>query len=285
MSNRKLVGIVICTFALIFGILSCKKNSGSSTPKVTLSDTAKTVSENVGSVSITVTLSKEAKNDVTIQYSLSGSAVQNGDYEVDSTSNLTIAAGSKTGTLQFNIFDDAVPESAKVISVKFSSSGNVDFESNSANITINDNDSYNATAGLQTDLTWDAGSLVDLDLYVATNVVINGNSVDSFDLVSGSEAEKGFESVFIDNSDPDGDYYIVVFYATGSRSVNYKLIFNGPGITNIVDSSDFTAAEVNNALFFGPINKAGSTYSRMKGSRFTIDELRRIPYRGELRKE
>jgi hypothetical protein len=144
---------------------------------------------------------------------------------VDSASSITIPAGSLSGTLKFTIYDDPATEPNKTIHVKFSSAGNVTFTTSEATINIQDNDPTRASTGLQTDILWDAGSLVDLDLYAVNNLVIDTvhGAIQSFNLVDSSENDKGFESVLIKNSFADGDYYLVVAYIAGTRAVVFTL--------------------------------------------------------------
>jgi hypothetical protein len=241
------------------------------------------VNENVGTVPITINLSKAASQDTKFTVSFSGSAILNGDYEVDSSTQITIPAGKTSATLNFTIYDDAVVEPDKTIIVKFSSTSNVSLPHSTVTITIKDNDVSKASSGLQADLYWDAGSMVDLDLYIANNVTITNNTVTNFNVTDSSIHDKGFESALIKNSDPDGDYYIAVYYNSGSRNVNYTLRFNGPGVTNDTSQGSFTASEVGVAYFFGPIHKLGSTYTRLAGSLYNLQGLKPYIYEGRLK--
>ena len=140
-----------------------------------------------------------------------------------------------------------------------------------------------AATGLQTDLYWDAGSRVDLDLYVTNNVVISNNTITSFKIVDSSAHDKGFESAMIKNTDPDGDYYLAIFYYEGSRAVNYTLGFSGPNISDTSQGS-FTASNAGFAYFLGPIHKAGSTYSRLAGTWFNLEAIKPYLYEGKFRR-
>lgn len=283
MTKCRLFFLWLITFMLVV-FVSCKKENGSGTPVVSLSDTAKSVSENAGTVSLTINLNEAASQSIQLDYELSGTAILNGDYEIDSSSHVTIAAGSTTATVKFTIYDDEVPEAGKTIHIKFSSSASVSFSNAEATITITDNDASQAANGLQTDLTWDAGALVDLDLYVFNNVTIDANNnITGYDVVRGSEHDKGFESVLIYNSDADGVYYIAVSYYAGSRSVNYSLNFNGPNITNETANDSFSTSDVGGGLLFGPITKSGSSYSRQRGSLFNLKDMKSYIYRGKIK--
>ena len=275
---------IAATSAMIF--TSCKKDSNSShTPSASIKDTSQTVNEGVGTVNVTVNLNQAASQAVKLNFALTGTAILNGDYEVDSASSITIKAGSTTATVKFTIFDDAILESDKTIHVKFSSTGGVNLSNTGATITIHDNDASKAGIGLQTDLAWDAGTLVDLDLFAANNVVIDtvAHTVTSFHLVDSSEHDKGFESVLIKNSGPDGKYYLVAYYAAGSRAVNFTLTSNGPNVSNATVPDSFPATDVGAAYFYGPITKNGSTYTRQSGSIFNIGAMKPYIYHGKIK--
>ena len=280
MDKHKFLYLLTAVTLILFA--SCKKDSKNQTPNVSLKDTAQTVNENIGTVSLTINLSKAASQNIKLTYDLSGTAILNGDYEVDSASQITIPAGQTSATLKFTIYDDAVVEGDKTIKVKISTASNANLSNATATITIKDNDVSKASNGLQTDLYWDAGSLVDLDLYIANNVVITNNTVTSLNLVDSSEHDKGFETAMINNSNPDGDYYIAVSYSSGTRNVNYTLRFNGPGGISDTTSDVFSVSDIGYAYFLGPIHKSGSTYSRLSGSIYNLEGLKRYHYYGKL---
>jgi hypothetical protein len=276
-------------FAILAAVIwvSCKKDSGSAnkTPSASIRDTSQTVNENAGTASIIVNLSAAASQALKLNFTISGTAILNGDYEPDSTTFITIPAGSSSGTLKFTIFDDPVPESSKTIHVKFSSTGNVTFATSEATITIQDNDASRAATGLETDLTWDAGSLVDLDLAAANNVVVDTvqGVVKSFHVVDSSLSDKGFESVLIKNTYPDGQYYLIAFYAAGTRTVNFNLVSNGPNVSDAEFPDVFASSDLGFSFFYGPINKVGSTYSRQSGAIFNLSQMKHYVYRGKVK--
>ncbi|MFT3824867.1 MAG: Calx-beta domain-containing protein [Chitinophagaceae bacterium] len=272
-----------CFIALLPSLfVSCKKDSDGGKPIVTITDTAQTVSEGVGTAAITFNLSKAPSADVKVEYELSGTAILNGDYEMATASPITIAAGSTTATIQFTVYDDAVPEADKTIHVKLVSS-DLSFTDTSATITIHDNDVSNAANGLQVNLLWDAGAHVNLDLYVANNVQISNNEITDFDLVSGSQNKYGFESVLLNNSATDGEYYIVAYYESGSRAINYTLNWNSPSFTDVESEGSFTTADVGYAQFWGPVTKSGSSYSKQSGGTFSLKGIKPYTWTGKIK--
>ena len=72
--------------------------------------------ETGGSVSLTVVLSNPTAQDVTIPLSYSGSATQDADYTV-STTSLVIPAGSTSGSFTVGILDDAVYDPGEGVAV------------------------------------------------------------------------------------------------------------------------------------------------------------------------
>jgi hypothetical protein len=282
--------LLLSLFAILTAAIwvSCKKDSGggSKTPSASIKDTSQTVNESASTASVIVNLSAAASQAIKLNFTLSGTAILNGDYEMDSTTSITIPAGSSSGTLNFRIFDDLATESSKTIHVKFTSTGNVTFATSEATITIQDNDPSRASTGLQTDLTWDAGSLVDLDLFAVNNLVIDTvhGTIQSFQLVDSSELDKGFESVLIKNSFADGDYYLVVAYTDGARAVNFTLNANGPGGANGSLTDSFAPADQGFVAIYGPINKVGSAFTfRESGSIFDLSHMKRYVYHAKFR--
>jgi hypothetical protein len=286
MCRKSTCVLLLLTVMFCVAIMSCKKDVDPATPYISVSDTTTAVNEDAGSLTITLTLSEIASTDITIDYSLAGNAVLNGDYEVDSASPVKIVAGTTKATIKVSIFDDKVIEFDKTIEINLSSTNNVQFKDSKVEITINDNETDRSADGLQSDLSWDAGQLVNLQLYVANNVVITDNVITDFDLISGSENEKGFESVFIENSASDGEYYVVVYYESGSRAVKYELGWNSPSFTDITNDT-LDANDVDYAVFWGPITKNGSSYAKLVPDPgiFNSQNIQPYIYRGRLRKK
>lgn len=280
--TQKKIAALVAMVMITVAAPSCNKDSDV-TPEVTLSSTEQTVDESVGTVSLTIDLGEAATSDVIINYTLSGTAILNGDYEVTSGSSITIKKGNTVGSVDFSIFDDQVLEDTKSIIVNFTSSS-VTLTSATSQIDITDNEPDISASGLQTDLTWDAGTLVNLDLYTANNVVIGSdNTIESFTLVDGSTQTKGFESLFMNNTDDDDEFYTVINYESGSRAVAYKLNYNGPSITNMEMDDSFATTDVGYAVFYGPIVKSGSTYSRTAKSGYDTSKAKAYTFRGKLK--
>ena len=286
MKTHKLLLVSITVTALSCLVFSCKKSS-EAPPSITIADTSQTVNESAGTASVTINLGKAQSQNTKLNLQISGTAILNGDYSVDSASSITIPAGSTSASVKFTIFNDGVVEGNKTIHVKFTATGNVTLTNTDATVTIKDDDVSQATKGLQTDLTWDAGTPVNLDLFIVDNVIITNNQIQDFHVVRGSVNTNGFETVLINNNDSDLVYYLAVYYNTGTRAVNYTLTSNGPGITNDTGTDNFTASEKGAAVFYGPITKNGSTYTRLQqsGSNFDMSKMRSYRYFGQIKLE
>jgi Dockerin type I domain/Calx-beta domain/Planctomycete extracellular len=70
--------------------------------------------ENVGTITVAVTLSNAADTDVTIPFTVAGSAVSGSDFTIAATS-ITIPMGSTTGHININVIDDTVQEPNRTV--------------------------------------------------------------------------------------------------------------------------------------------------------------------------
>ena len=111
-----------------------------SAPTVTLSTSGSSIAENAGSsLTLTATLSVATTADVTVALSTSGTATEGTDY-TDGSGNIddiTISAGSTTGTVNFTPTNDSVYEGDETATIAISSvSGGSATESGSQSVTI-----------------------------------------------------------------------------------------------------------------------------------------------------
>lgn len=109
-------------------------------PTVSLSSPSQSVSEGAGSVTVTFSMSKTSLLDVTIPYSISGTASSPADHNL-SDGTLTIPAGNTSGSISFNVVNDTMDEPNETVIVTLGSivNGNVGSPS-SQTITILDDD-------------------------------------------------------------------------------------------------------------------------------------------------
>ncbi len=107
-------------------------NSGP-TPSVMFSAASETVDEAAGSFSLTVVLSNAASSDVSIPFTLGGSAVSGTDYSGVTASPLVIPAGQTSGTITGTIIDDGAPDAIKTLTVTLATPTNATLGSTTMN--------------------------------------------------------------------------------------------------------------------------------------------------------
>lgn len=263
-------------------LVSCDDNE--STKPAGFDVAASSGEENAGTQTATLSLGKAATSDVVLTFNVKGTAALGGDYTLLTPSPITIKAGATTASIDFKLIDDAIIESAdKKITFSIASitgyALDASSDRNSYTYTITDNDAIPAS-GMQVDLSWNLGEGVDidsanLDLYLVYNVVVSGNEVQSMDVNEDiySENESGFESFVIDPGLKDTEYYVVAVYKRGAVAVPFTLGFSHSATGSNNSDGTFTASEMGTALFYGPIQKSGDTFSRTKAPTYTKYKL------------
>jgi hypothetical protein len=93
------------------------------TPTVSFTAAAQSVSEGVGTATITAQLSSPSTQAVTLPFTLSGTATSGADYTI-TTSPITIPAGSTTGTVTVTVLTDGVAEPDETVIVTLGSPTN-----------------------------------------------------------------------------------------------------------------------------------------------------------------
>jgi hypothetical protein len=239
---------------------------------------ASTGAEDAGTQSATLKLNKAATSDVTVTFALKGTAALNGDYTLLTPSPITVKAGSSVAQIDFKIIDDSVIEATdKKITFEITGVTDQTLDTNSDRLaytyTITDNDKI-PTDGMQVDLTWDLGEGVDidsvnLDMYLVYNVVVENNQVTSLDINQDVYSEKtsGFESFVIGSAVKDTEYYVAAVYKKGSVAVPFTFGFSTTANGSSESTGSFTSTDAGSALFYGPIQKSGNTFSRSEGPR------------------
>ena len=110
------------------------------TPTVSISSADQTVSEDAGSVNVTVTLSTASATDVTIPFTVSGTATDGSDFTI-TTSPITIAAGQTSASAVVTVIDDSEVEPTETVIVTLDTpTGATLAGTTSQTISITDND-------------------------------------------------------------------------------------------------------------------------------------------------
>ena len=138
-------------------------------PSVTLSLSGSPLNENGGVATVTATLSATSSQPVTVNLSLTGTAIANTDYSA-STNSIVIAPGSLTGAISVTAIDDNISENAETIIVDIDTvTGGT--ESGTQQVT--------ARIGANV-----FGSIVDPDRYAVSGNVLTINGTAGNDLIT-----------------------------------------------------------------------------------------------------
>ena len=135
----------------------------------------KTVDEDAGSVTLTVTLGRVSSKTVTVDYATSsGTATAGIDY-TDTSGSLSFAPGDRSKTVSVSITDDNVDENSEAFTFTLSNPNNASISDNEATVTITDNDTASLSAADKT-VSEGAGSVtltVSLSAEKAVEVTVN----------------------------------------------------------------------------------------------------------------
>ena len=86
-------------------------------PEIAFDMEQQSVSETVGSVIVPVSLSAPSGFEVSASISLSGTALENGDYQLDGDTHLTFAVGETFKEIELAILPDTIPEGGETVFV------------------------------------------------------------------------------------------------------------------------------------------------------------------------
>ncbi|WP_165831366.1 Calx-beta domain-containing protein [Abyssibacter profundi] len=113
----------------------------STPPVVSLPETTSEVLEDAGTLTVTVALDKNAEDEVSIPYSLSGTATAGDDYSNFTASPIVIAAGSREATIQGTVVDDSLDEGRETVVITLGTPTNATLGANDTHtLTIQDDD-------------------------------------------------------------------------------------------------------------------------------------------------
>jgi len=234
--NILLLLSLIFAFATSITLSSC--GGDDEEPKRMLSFTDKTLEakESDGTIEVEVKLDKPATKDLTIQYNLSGTAVEKStvdpnekpyDYEDLNEGEIKIKKGESAGVIEFDLYSDPFLDPTETIEIKFASvdDNRIEFSTTEVfEITLAQED------GLLIGLEWGVGigenyTDVDMDLILWAQ-----DETAKLVLTDLQSAEIGFESpegfflptVFLQ----DGSYGLSCIYYSGSADpMNFKVTF------------------------------------------------------------
>ncbi|MEM7551812.1 MAG: hypothetical protein AAF363_19180 [Bacteroidota bacterium] len=267
--------ILFFALPLLLAFLSGCGDDDPVATSVGFSESSLTISESSINNQISVNFDANTADSIDISFELGGFAALNGDYRLNQVSPITIAPGVNSFDFEIEIIDEQLIESFNdTLTITITNAENLQIPvgANSFDLIITDND-VAPTNGVQFDLEWFLGEgvdidLTDLNLALATGVVIENNSIVDFNAVQSpiGNNSMGFESFILSNDAPDDEYFIVVIYTSGDQSVNFLFNLNGAGFNDAFGLGNFSANEEGNATFFGPITKSGNSFSARRSS-------------------
>lgn len=258
---RSLLVISVFTLSLFSLMLSsCKEDEPPTKPKLSFSESTKTINEADGEVEIKIKLDKGAFEDFTINYELSGTALdkvtagttKSYDYEVTSDYlEAEIVKGDSIAIIKLNLFSDLEIEEDEtiVISIK---------DTDSENIEITRDDDIKIT------LKQENGMVVALEWGIGTGEKYIDVDMDLFLWAKGSDSNLGLTNVASANSSfvspeyfflpteafNDGPYGLSCNYYEGTVnpmnfSVSFVKLVAGVYKTPTVKKGTYTLANIN----------------------------------------
>jgi hypothetical protein len=261
-----------CWVISLLSALSCQENEYDKTATIRFEVKEAVYSEDMLDAKINVVLDRERNVNTLVKIAweaLDTTSFYGGDFEL--ADEISIKAFSTTGSFHLSIYndrqidaDDKIRVKLKGLKVGDNAKFSDDPEENEFTFTIKNNDVV-PTDKLQADLTWhldnphDNVSDVNFDLYLQSDVVIsNGKVVDNGTTVDVSDQVGGFESLWLEESDPDKEYFIVVYFQQtwAGEVATFNLNVNGLGYEKSFGGK--LADDELGAIFIGPFSKSGS---------------------------
>jgi flagellar capping protein FliD len=284
--QHKSKAFALSLLSLALSITGCDDDESTNSASLAFEKSVVEVTEATATVRITLESTRALDADTEVSVDIGGNAYLNGDYKLKTSLPVIMEKGSTEAFIDIEIIDESILENIddsitlRLQSVVNPESVTINTDRSITHVIITDNDLSQQDV-LQIDLLWNLGEgkdidEVDLDLYLATNVVIEDNQVIDAFIYNGSENSAGFESLSLTSTDQDDEYYIVVYYKEGSTSFEYSISLNGAGYENVVVTDQFTSSDSGYAVFFGPIMKSGNSFSRSKknGLRTTLPTIK-----------
>ncbi|MBK5279891.1 MAG: hypothetical protein JJE09_13615 [Bacteroidia bacterium] len=248
----------LLTFSLIFS--SCKEDEPPTKPKLSFDKSSMTVNEGDGDIEIKIKLDKGAFEDITIEYELSGTALDKVaagttkayDYEITSDYlEIGIDKGDSIGFIKLTLLSDLEIEEDETIIIKIK-----DVDSENIEITRNDDITIKVKQenGMVVALEWGVGTGekytdVDMDLFLWAK-----GSDSNLGLTNIASANSGFTSpefFFLPTAAfDDGPYGLSCNYYEGTVDpMNFRVSFvkfkDGAYQSPIVKKGAYKLANVN----------------------------------------
>jgi len=266
-------------FAIIFLGVSCQEDEFDKTAVIRFEVTNAVYTEDMLNVKINVFLDRERDVNVIVKgtwTAKNSTSLNGGDFEI--SEDISIPAFKRSSFFPLSIINDRQIDEDDEITLKLiqPTGNNIVLSSNPAesyfSFVIKNNDLVPENK-LQADLTWHRKDLhsnindVDFELYLQSDVVIeNGQITDVGKTVTSSEHPLGFETLWLDDTSEDKDYFFVVYYRQTyyGEIVTYDLTLNGLGFSDKSMGGVLKDTDLG-ATFIGPFRKIGKNV--VKGRR------------------
>ena len=266
-SSLLLSALTLSFLSLIFS--SCKDDEPPAKPKLSFASSTMTVKESDENIEIQVVLDKAASEDITIDFSLSGTALDDvtagtsepSDYEVVSDyGEVEIKKGETTGIIELDIYSDSdFEDEDETIEISIE-----DVDSDEIEITRDDEITITVQQedGLIVLLEWGVGdgenyTDVDLDLFLwaenSSSVLVRtgyiGLSGSNYTSVRGSYLSP--EYFFLPTAlAEDGSFGLSCTYYEGTvEPMNFEVSFieiiNGDDVSTVTKQGTFALANIN----------------------------------------
>lgn len=281
LQTRYLALSVIITGSII---LSCSKDEPFIKPKLSIQSGTLTYKESDGDITVNIVLDKAYDKDITIEYSLGGTAIDKVkasatssayDYEITSDYlELEIPKGETTGTIEIRLYSDLSIENSETIEIALESVNDENIEltrDDDVEITVEQED------GMVILLEWGVGTgenYTDVDMDLFLWVEDETSTLALSNIFSSRASFQSPELIFLPSGPfPDGTYGLSCNYYEGSQDpMNFLISFY-----SIVDGNDNLITSINGSYTLNNLNawdvtdvdpilvqtfeKSGSTFS------------------------
>ncbi len=238
-------------------------NDFAPTPTVNLSASANVGSEaNTTSITLTATASAPVVGDQTLTLSVSGTNITNGDYSL-SNATITILNGQTTGSVNFQIIDDALVEGNEtaILAISNPSLGILLGTTTTQNVVISDNDFPIVTLGVSTTMGTESSS-TKINVTATANIAVASNQTVTL-TVSGTNITSG-------------DYYLssaTITIPTGQTSGTITFTIADDGVQEMDEIAILTIGNPSSGILLGSpisqniiIKNNACTFMQRKGS-------------------
>lgn len=190
-------------------------------------------------VTYTVTLGAAAATALSIPYTVTGTATSGTDF-TGSTGTISVAAGSKTGTLTLTTVNDSTTEGAETVTLTLGSAGGFAAASGQGAVTTTINDTSVSVTGSSFSLT------TGLDNFTGTagNDTFNGDNTltQASDIISGGE---GVDTFNYTDASTTG-VTIPALTVSSIENINFRNVNGSAAVTAVTETSEVTFGALTN---------------------------------------